>query len=131
MGAHRRWDRESLQAVVGLPWQRKPDDPREEVDAQARWVDHVPGLVTDPEETEAPARRRLLLRREDFFKLGFTEGGAACRAIIHGHRCGAHSESCRSRMGKELRLLKKVEEDWKEKDRNWKLLVRERGGRKN
>ena len=35
--------------------QRKPDDPREEADAQARWVDHVPGLVTDPEETEAPA----------------------------------------------------------------------------
>ena len=39
MGAHRRWDRESLQAVVGLPWQRKPDDPREEADARARWVD--------------------------------------------------------------------------------------------
>ena len=103
MGAHRRWDCESLQAVVGLPWQRKPDDPREEADAQARWVDHVPGLVTDPEETEAPARRRLMLRREDFFKLGFTEGCAACRAIIHGHKCGAHSESCRSRMEKELR----------------------------
>ena len=103
MGAHRRWDRESPQAVVGLPWQRKPNDPREEADAQARWVDHVPCLVTDPEETEAPARRRLILRREDFFKLGFTEGCAACRAIIHGHQCGAHSESCRSRMEKELR----------------------------
>ena len=103
MGAHRRWDRESIQAVVGLPWERKPDDPREEADAQARRVDHVPGLVTDPEKTEAPARRRLMLRREDFFKLGFTEGCATCRAIIHGHKCGANSESCRSRMEKELR----------------------------
>ena len=103
MGAHRRWDRESLQAVVGLSWQRKPDDHREEADAQARWADHVSGLVTDPEETEAPARRRLMLRRDDFFKLGFTEGCAACRAIIHGHKYGAHSESCRSRMEKELR----------------------------
>ena len=65
MGAHRRWDRETPQAVVGLPWQRKPDDPREEAGAQARWVDHAPGLVTDPEETEAPARRRLMLRREE------------------------------------------------------------------
>ena len=91
MGAQRRWDLESFQAVVGSPWQRKPDGPREEADAQALWVDHLPGLVPHPEETDAPVRRRLMAAKEVFFKLGFTQSCAACRTIIHGHMCEAHS----------------------------------------
>ena len=79
MGAHRRWDREYLQAVVRLPWQRKPDDPGEETVVRAPWVDRVPGLVADPEKTGALVRRRLILRREDGFKLGLTQGCTTCR----------------------------------------------------
>ena len=94
-----------------LRWQRKPGDPRQEADVHARWVDHVSGLGSHPEETEALVRRRFMLRKESFLKLGFTERWAACRAITHGHTCGAHSEPCRNRMEKSW---KKVVKDVRE-----------------
>ena len=46
---------------MGLPWQHKPDDPGEETDVRKRWVDRAPGLVADPEETDALVTRRLML----------------------------------------------------------------------
>ena len=84
--------------------------------AKARWVDQKLGLVTDPEETEAPVRRRLMLRRENFFKLGFTKIAPLVVPSSMATSVELILNLAEAEWKRSCKLLMKVEEDWKEKD---------------
>ena len=121
VGAHRRWDAQGLEKIQGVPWKWNPDSddaPRElrlrwlsdsEKDASATGLGDYHGVVY-----------RMRLKREDFFRHGFTEGCPGCRALLAGGAARGHHDACRSRMetaisadpdGSERRERQKAKED--------------------
>ena len=90
VGAHRRWDRDAALAI------------REEV--AATMLPMPTQAKAGPQNHEQmPQVRRVMFRRADFFKSGFTDGCPACQMIISGRipeRGGnkPHTEPCRKRM---------------------------------
>ena len=151
VGAHRRWDREGLEKVRGVPWQWNPDEGEVHADLKVRWL-------TEEERASGEALRgenstrlyRLRLRKADFLTHGFSEGCPGCQALIAGTPARGHSERCRTRMceamketddgreRKERQLEKeneviagKLEEEYGEADaerRSKKARVEEGGG---
>ena len=103
VGAHRRWDAQGLMEIAGVPWKLTPSK------------DEEPGVTFLPREGDAPRLglpgesdkltfRRVYLKRDDFFKFGFTDGCPACKWIISGKAVRQpHTEKCRARMEASIR----------------------------
>ena len=99
VGAHRRWDREGLAHVRGLPWQWDPAEGDMHTDLKVRWLAEDEIESGKAVMTEDNRRLyRLRLKKEDFLEHGFTEGCPRCQAIIVGTPARGHNERCRSRM---------------------------------
>ena len=99
VGAHRRWDKEGLEKVQGVPWQLNPSEGAVHRDLQVRWLreDELDaGRAAVHEDDRKVYRMRL--RKEDFLEHGFTEGCPGCQALIAGTTARGHSEPCRTRM---------------------------------
>ena len=105
VGEHRRWDAQGVLDIKGTPWNMRPSDDDE---------DQVPGVIMQQlppgelhEQPEAVdqrgAPRRMMLKKEDYVRHGFTEHCQGCRALLAGRSHGRHSEACRTRMEKVLR----------------------------
>ena len=103
VGGHRRWDREGLEQVRGVPWQWDPEQGEVHADLKVRWLTEEEwdrgGAVYGDEGKKV---YRLRLRKVDFLNHGFTEGCVGCQALISGAEARGHSESCRERMNKAL-----------------------------
>ena len=99
VGAHRRWDRDGLEHVRGLPWQWDPAQGDVHPDLKVRWLAEEEIQSGQAVKTEDGHRMyRLRLKKEDFLVHGFTERCPGCQAIIVGTTARGHSEACRSRM---------------------------------
>ena len=99
VGAHRRWDKDGLSRVQGVPWQWNPAEGTVHRDLQVRWLreeELEAGRAVACEEDRKVYRMRL--KKEDFLEHGFTEGCPGCQAIIAGASARNHSEPCRTRM---------------------------------
>ena len=99
VGAHRRWDKEGLEMVQGVPWQMNPGEEVVHRDLQVRWLreeELEAGRVAGQDDDRKVYRMRL--KREDFLEHGFTEGCSGCQALIGGTVARGHSEACRTRM---------------------------------
>ena len=99
VGAHRRWDKEGLEKVQGVPWQMNPGEGAVHRDLQVRWLreeEMEAGRAAAQEEDRKLYRMRL--KKEDFIEHGFTEGCPGCQALIGGTTARGHSEACRTRM---------------------------------
>ena len=99
VGSHRRWDAEGILAVRGVPWRLTPEKDQEDLGTKVTWLteDEKKNLMPNKENAR-PQVRRTMLRKEDFFKHGFSEGCLGCQAIIAGQESRNHSEFCRKRM---------------------------------
>ena len=99
VGAHRRWDAQSLHAVQGVPWKRDPKQEDGEFDVKIRWLtqDEKIGDVTLREE-DLVKPRSMKLKIADFLKHGFTEGCPGCRSLIAGTSQRVHWDRCRARL---------------------------------
>ena len=103
VGGHRRWDREGLDQVRGVPWQWDPEQGQVHADLKVRWLKEeevASGNVVFGGEPKGMYRLRL--RKRDFLKYGFTEGCVGCQAMIAGTNPRGHTEACRNRMNKAL-----------------------------
>ena len=103
VGGHRRWDAEGLLSIRGTPWKTKPTPDDEEVTVTMIPLPPDEQLKTKTLPQGEATTRRIMLRRADFFKHGFTDGCPACKMIVSGkvpERGGnkLHTEACRSRM---------------------------------
>ena len=99
VGAHRRWDRDGLERVRGLPWQWDPAQGDVHPDLKVRCLAEEEIQSGQAVKKEDGHRMyRLRLKKEDFLVHGFTEGCPGCQAIIAGTTARGHSEACRSRM---------------------------------
>jgi hypothetical protein len=99
VGAHRRWDKEGLEKVQGVPWQMNPGEGAVHQDLQVRWLreeELEAGRAAAQDDDRKVYRMRL--KREDFLEHGFTEGCPGCQALIGGTAARGHSEACRTRM---------------------------------
>ena len=99
VGAHRRWDKDGLSRVQGVPWQWNPSEGTVHRDLQVRWLreeELEAGRAVACEEDRKVYRMRL--KKEDFLEHGFTEGCPGCQALIAGTTARGHSEPCRTRM---------------------------------
>ena len=99
VGAHRRWDREGLEEIRGVPWRWNPDEEGKEVGLKVRWLteeERMSGAAT--REENLPRAYRMRLKKSDFLKHGFTEGCPGCTALIAGTEPRGHLEKCRQRM---------------------------------
>ena len=103
VGAHRRWDREGLEKVKGLPWKWDPGEGETHAELKVRWL--AEDELQDGQAAMSERNRRiyrLRLKREDFLKHGFTEGCPGCQAVIAGTIARGHTEACRTRMNTAL-----------------------------
>ena len=99
VGAHRRWDREGLEKIRGLPWQWDPGEGEIHADLKVRWLAEDELKDGQAVMTEEGCRMyRLRLKKQDFLTHGFTEGCPGCQAIIAGTTARGHTEACRARM---------------------------------
>ena len=104
VGAHRRWDREGLEQVRGLPWQWDPAEGDIHKELKVRWLVEEEIQSGQAKMTEDSCRvYRLRLKKQDFVAHGFTEGCPGCQAIIAGTTAKGHTEACRSRMESALK----------------------------
>ena len=103
VGGHRRWDREGLEQVRGVPWQWDPEQGEVHADLKVCWLTEEEwdrgGAVYGDEGKKV---YRLRLRKVDFLNHGFTERCVGCQALISGAEARGHSEACRERMNKAL-----------------------------
>jgi hypothetical protein len=99
VGAHRRWDKDGLAAVKGVPWQWNPAEGEVHPDLQVRWL-REEELEAGRAQASQDDRKlyRMRLKKEDFLEHGFTEGCHGCQAIIAGKTARGHTEQCRSRV---------------------------------
>lgn len=103
VGGHRRWDREGLEQVRGVPWQWDPEQGEVHADLKVRWLKEEE--VADGNVAlggESKRMYRLRLRKMDFLTHGFTEGCVGCQALIAGTTARGHTEACRERLNKAL-----------------------------
>ena len=103
VGGHRRWDREGLELVRGVPWQWDPEQGELPADLQVRWLkeDEVAeGRTVHDEYGKRLVRIRL--RKADFLVHGFSAGCLGCQALIAGTAARGHTEACRDRMNKAM-----------------------------
>ena len=112
VGSHRRWDAEGLLNIRGTPWRRIPLPEDEDVAVTLVPLPAEPEIGARGAVEEESAPRRIMLRRADFYKHGFTDGCRACKVILSGkvpERGGnkLHSEACRTRMEE---LLKETQD---------------------
>ena len=95
----RRWNKELIENVVGVPWKLKPDEERRErMSSRALAEDEIvrPVVVQPPAEV---VPRRMMLRRGDFERHGYTAGCPGCLHYqIEGSARAGHTEECRKRI---------------------------------
>ena len=117
VGGHRRWDREGLEQVRGVPWQWDPEQGEVHADLKVRWLKEEE--VADGNVVlggESKRMYRLRLRKMDFLKHGFTEGCVGCQSLIAGTTARGHTEACRERMNK---ALEETEEGRQRRERQY------------
>ena len=115
VGAHRRWDREGLERVRGLPWQWNPAEVDLHPELKVRWLREEELESGQPLMSEDSRNiYRLRLRRQDFFEHGFSEGCVGCQALIAGSAARGHSDACRKRMEE---AIAKTEEGQRRQER--------------
>jgi len=95
----RRWDKDMLGKVQGVPWQTVPG--REGDDIKVRIImkedkeEITEGVIGRKEETMP---RRVKIYKEDLKKYGYTIGCDGCKAASRGKVHQGHSEECRKRI---------------------------------
>ena len=110
-----KWHRDNLQLVGGVPWRLSVNDPKVDGEALKMDVPEAGEMSTKDVEEDSwklVAPRQLYLRKSDFDKHGFSQGCMGCRSLLRGTARQAHSEACRTRMGREMtghERAKKVE----------------------
>ena len=103
VGEHRRWDAEGIMEVRGVPWKLTPDLEEESAAPKIMWLPPDMRSSAEEQRPEEPKPRRVYLKREDFFRHGFTEDCPGCRTMIGlGKDRKPHSDRCRERMEKAL-----------------------------
>ena len=134
VGGHRRWDREGLERVQGVPWQWDPEQGEVHADLKIRWLTEEEwdrgGAVYGDEGKKV---YRLRLRKVDFLNHGFTEGCVGCQASISGAEARGHSKACRERTNKALEntdegRLRRERQHMRENEALAKHLEKEFGG---
>ena len=87
VGGHRRWDRDGLEHVRGLPWQWDPAQGDVHLDLKVRWLAEEEIQSGQAVKTEDGNRMyRLRLMKEDFLVHGFTEDVQDARPGVTARR---------------------------------------------
>ena len=96
-----RWNKEKLDAMVGVPWQPTPGEESEEIKTRVN-IPSEEGPITKPivVEDKAPITRRVRIEKDEPKKFGYTVGCLGCRMAIEGRPAQSHSEECRARIMK-------------------------------
>ena len=101
MTPDKRWDKEMVQSIKGVPWNLSG------VTAEAEVVfEHNPDPGPQPvpmPENYMPIPRRIRINKPDLEQHGYTEGCAGCNASKIGRTPRGHSELCRNRLMEALR----------------------------
>ena len=81
-----------------VPWAAKEDDPK--IDGERFKVTKMTNHEAEREKVEAEQKApvRLMIKREDLEKHGFTTRCPGCKAILRGTARQGHSEQCRARL---------------------------------
>ena len=101
VGAHRRWDAESLLKVKGVPWDHVQRDATPG-NVRVQWLD-PPAVGPVHVFDEGPQPRRVYIKRDDLYRHGFTEGCPGCRSISQGGEPRGHTDACRTRLETAMR----------------------------
>ena len=100
-----RWAEGALEVVKHVPWRVSDNDPN--VDGEKLVVEDLGRQMLEPEvakEIEAVfVPHRIMIKKEDLEKYGYSAGCPGCKAILRGTARQGHSEACRSRIETELR----------------------------
>ena len=86
VGEHRRWDAEGLLQVRGVPWKLTPDLEEESREPKIVWLSPEERTAAEGKQPFAPMPRRVYLKRDDFFRHGFTEDCPGCKSMIGAGR---------------------------------------------
>ena len=88
-----------------MPWRVSDNEPN--VDGEKLVVEDLGRHLLEPEvakEKEAVfVPHRIMIKKEDLEKFGYSAGCPDCKAILRGTARQGHSEACRSRIETELR----------------------------
>ena len=86
--------------VEHVPWRVSDNDPN--VDGEKLVVEDLGRQMLEPEvakEKEAVfVPHRIMIKKEDLEKYGYSAGCPGCKAILRGTARQGHSEACRSRI---------------------------------
>ena len=103
VGEHRRWDAAGIMEMRGVPWKFTPGPDEEAQEPKIVWLPPQERHGAQGQRPEEPKPRRVYLKREDFFKHGFTEDCPGCKSMFGvGKDRKPHSDKCRARMEKSL-----------------------------
>ena len=92
-----RWDRQNLDAMVGVPWQPTPGEEGEEIKTKVNMpVDEGPINKPIVVEDKAPITRRARIEKDELKKFGYMVGCFGRRMAIEGRPAQSHSEECRA-----------------------------------
>ena len=112
-----RWSPENSALIGGVPWKMSMDDEDEDGSVPQGVLKEMPAKRKEESEehkqgvAEPVAPKSFQISREDLEKFGYTDGCAACRAILRGRfNRQSHGERCRERMRKELLGTSKVKD---------------------
>ena len=106
--AEERWYVENLRLVTGVPWQPAPGDDNVEntMPSLDLPVADLEVEIWRPEVREKEyVPSRIYLMEKDFEEIGRTVGCKGCLAKMRGAVHAIHSNACRARMQKEMRLV--------------------------
>ena len=97
--------RGALEVVKHVPWRVSDNDPN--VDGEKLVVEDLGRQMLEPEvakEKEAVfVPHRIMIKKEDLEKYGYSAGCPGCKAILSGTARQGHSEACWSRIETDLR----------------------------
>ena len=98
VSADRRWTRDGLGEVKGLPWSPNPDRAATEKPVFDEGEEKLAPILV-PQIVQPQARERYVLKA-DIQKHGETDGCPGCIALaIHGSTTSRHNQECRERIG--------------------------------
>ena len=100
-----RWAEGALEVVEHVPWRVSDNDPN--VDGEKLVFEDLGRQMLEPEVTKEKEAvfvpHRIMIKKEDLEKYGYSAGCPGCKAIMRGTARQGHSEACRSRIETELR----------------------------